>query len=179
MFWLIFLTKTWRQYKAYFKNNLGVYLILPLIQGLSFGNKIFFYKNFIKFIFFVTIGSLLLLKFIPLLSIISNVGVVNNKYAISNGTYSIITQKTPYFVFLKLPSCKIVKLSSNYWGFLGRNSGFLSNSQYFTQASSIYNNKTLQVRGVAKNPIDHPNGGRTRGKMLFRTPWGLVAKHNK
>jgi ribosomal protein L2 len=32
---------------------------------------------------------------------------------------------------------------------------------------------------VAKNPVDHPNGGRTRGKMCFKTPWGLVAKATK
>jgi hypothetical protein len=32
------------------------------------------------------------------------------------------------------------------------------------------------VRGVAKNPVDHPHGGRTKSIKLPRTPWGLVTK---
>ena len=36
--------------------------------------------------------------------------------------------------------------------------------------------KKLQVRGVAKNPIDHPNGGRTKAKQPERSPWAWIAK---
>ena len=39
--------------------------------------------------------------------------------------------------------------------------------------------KKITVRGVAKNPIDHPNGGRTKTKQPERSPWGWTAKHNK
>lgn len=39
--------------------------------------------------------------------------------------------------------------------------------------------KKLNVRGVAKNPVDHPNGGRTKAKQPELTPWGWVAKCNK
>lgn len=28
----------------------------------------------------------------------------------------------------------------------------------------------IAVRSCAKNPVDHPNGGRTRGKMTTKTP---------
>jgi large subunit ribosomal protein L2 len=35
------------------------------------------------------------------------------------------------------------------------------------------------VRGVAKNPVDHPHGGRTKSNSPERTPWGRVAKFNK
>lgn len=38
---------------------------------------------------------------------------------------------------------------------------------------------TSRVRGVAKNPIDHPNGGRANTKGSFKTPWGSYAKNNK
>jgi hypothetical protein len=31
-------------------------------------------------------------------------------------------------------------------------------------------------RGVARNPVDHPNGGRTKALRCPKTPWGLVAK---
>lgn len=34
------------------------------------------------------------------------------------------------------------------------------------------NKKNLRVRGVAKNPVDHPNGGRTKSKQPEMSPWG-------
>jgi large subunit ribosomal protein L2 len=33
-----------------------------------------------------------------------------------------------------------------------------------------------KVRGVAKNPVDHPHGGRTKSIRLPLTPWGFVTK---
>jgi len=33
-----------------------------------------------------------------------------------------------------------------------------------------------KVRGVAKNPVDHPHGGRTKSIRFQRTPWGLPTK---
>jgi large subunit ribosomal protein L2 len=32
------------------------------------------------------------------------------------------------------------------------------------------------VRGVARNPIDHPHGGRTKAIRYPRTPWGKTTK---
>lgn len=39
--------------------------------------------------------------------------------------------------------------------------------------------KVINVRGVAKNPVDHPNGGRTKAKQPELSPWGWIAKLNK
>lgn len=39
--------------------------------------------------------------------------------------------------------------------------------------------KKITVRGVAKNPVDHPNGGRTKAKQPELSPWGWIAKRNK
>lgn len=33
-----------------------------------------------------------------------------------------------------------------------------------------------KVRGVAKNPVDHPHGGRTNSIKYPRTPWGKTTK---
>lgn len=33
------------------------------------------------------------------------------------------------------------------------------------------------VRGVAKNPVDHPHGGRTKSIKYPRTPWGHTTKY--
>jgi hypothetical protein len=38
---------------------------------------------------------------------------------------------------------------------------------------------TSRVRGIAKNPVDHPNGGRANTKGSFKTPWGSYAKASK
>lgn len=35
------------------------------------------------------------------------------------------------------------------------------------------------VRGVAKNPCDHPHGGTTNSIRLPRTPWGNIAKKSR
>lgn len=32
------------------------------------------------------------------------------------------------------------------------------------------------VRGVARNPVDHPHGGRTKSIKYPRTPWGKTTK---
>lgn len=32
------------------------------------------------------------------------------------------------------------------------------------------------VRGVAKNPVDHPHGGTTKSIKFPRTPWGFATK---
>jgi hypothetical protein len=47
----------------------------------------------------------------------------------------------------------------------------------YTQ-SKIFNKKST-VRGVAKNPTDHPHGGRTNTIKSPKTPWGYTAKRNK
>lgn len=37
----------------------------------------------------------------------------------------------------------------------------------------------ISVRGVAMNPVDHPNGGRTKSNQPEKTPWGWIAKCGK
>ena len=39
--------------------------------------------------------------------------------------------------------------------------------------------KKIIVRGIAKNPVDHPNGGNSNTKQPLRTPWAKIAKKNK
>ena len=43
----------------------------------------------------------------------------------------------------------------------------------------VKSKKHITVRGVAMNPVDHPNGGRTKAKQPELSPWGWVAKRNK
>lgn len=178
-FRLISLTSGNKNIIGLFKDNFGTIINLPLIGGLKFMQKIYFYKNFYKSLFFVNRGSVFNLRFLPLFSLISNLGYVFPKFAISFGTYCLVLQKTKFFIVTKLSSGVRKKISLCYFAILGRNVGVNFKKEYLGKASTIRQVKTLQVRGVAKNPIDHPNGGRTRGKNSFRTPWGLIARKNK
>ena len=44
--------------------------------------------------------------------------------------------------------------------------------------AGLYSNlgRKPKVRGVAKNPVDHPHGGRTKSIRFPRTPWGKPTK---
>ena len=58
---------------------------------------------------------------------------------------------------------------------LGSTSWFGFNRPLTVQHTGI----TSKVRGIAKNPVDHPNGGRANTKGSFKTPWGRIAKKGK
>lgn len=66
---------------------------------------------------------------------------------------------------------------------LFKKSVFLHKSSFFlgmpSKEKSTKIGITSRVRSIAKNPVDHPNGGRASTKGSFKTPWGSIAKHNK
>jgi large subunit ribosomal protein L2 len=39
-----------------------------------------------------------------------------------------------------------------------------------------WNGRRPTVRSIAMNPVDHPNGGRTKGGKHWATPWGKPTK---
>jgi large subunit ribosomal protein L2 len=84
--------------------------------------------------------------------------LINNKYRIN---FSIVI----------LPSLAIKLISNSSVAFFH----FVENQSYkFFKSKKAgyyknYGNKPT-VRGVAKNPCDHPNGGRTKTILLSRTP---------
>ena len=55
---------------------------------------------------------------------------------------------------------------------LSQNKKFKNNSAGY---QSNYGKKCL-TRGVAKNPVDHPHGGRAKAIRYQRTPWGKTTK---
>lgn len=80
-------------------------------------------------------------------------------------------------VRLKMPSGKLKCISVAVVVFLGhiipRKKVLLKN----TRAGYWRNlGKKPQVRGIVKNSVDHPNGGRCRTLFRPRTPWGKYAK---
>ena len=178
-FYCIAINKIFKKFVSIYKNNLGIIKVLPLIDCIKINDKINFYKNIIKFMYFVYIGSIMQLKYYKIFFLLSNIGLIKPKFAVSMGTYVIILKKKNKKILLKLPSNQNIWISKYYYGIIGRNSGAFHYKEYFGKFSTNFGNNKIIVRSVAKNPIDHPNGGRTRGKIVFRTPWGLIAKSSK
>lgn len=179
---LFFLTKIFKfkyTYIALSKTKLGSQIITPLIDSLSFGQSFSIYKNMWKFLFFTNIGNIYLLKYTLVWCIVSQLGFYRPKYVRSFGTYGIILNQYDFFTKIQLPSGEKILINNNSTCFIGRNAGKLHFKEYFGKASFNLNHKAIKTRSIAKNPVDHPNGGRTPGKSPKKTPWGLIAKKNK
>lgn len=172
--------QTNRSYKGLFQNLSGVLSLTPLIDCVGIGDRINFYKNATRFYYFIYAGSVIQLKYLKIGFIVSNIGFNTGVWSLSNGTYSKVLNLKTKSARLKLASGINLEISTGAYCLIGRNSGIYSYKQYKGKASVSLNGRhRIIVRSCAKNPVDHPNGGRTRGKMLFKTPWGKVAKSNK
>lgn len=169
-----------KHYLGLFKTVTGINYLLPLMDSVSLGDKVRLYHNATRFYYFIKTGSIVPLRFLKTNFIVSRIGQQKPTYALSAGTYIKLRNFTPWSIQLALPSGLALKVNTAYYGFLGRNAGIFTRKEYLGKASVHSNNYSrIIVRSCAKNPVDHPNGGRTRGKMLSKTPWGKPAKHNK
>lgn len=105
------------------------------------------------------------------------------KIAVSAGTYCFILNKdySTSICLIKLPSNIEVNISLLSTMYIGRNSNIFSKNRYFGKYfyTLLYKKTLPKVRGIAKNPVDHPNGGRSKIKKPFKNPWGLIAKKGK
>jgi large subunit ribosomal protein L2 len=111
---------------------------------------------------------------------VCNLGVTAPKYALAAGTYIVLNTFRPAGFTCTLPSGQKKNLPAGYRAFIGRNAAPSAYKQYFGKASATMATRArVIVRSCAKNPVDHPNGGRTRGKILIKTPWGRVARAGK
>lgn len=80
-------------------------------------------------------------------------------------------------ILVQMPSKKVLKLISNVMVTIGKVSNSWHKFEVYSKAgySYILNNKPI-VRGEAMNAVDHPHGGRTRGGIPRKNPWGKIIK---
>jgi large subunit ribosomal protein L2 len=72
---------------------------------------------------------------------------------------------------VKLPSGKLYYFIKTTRCFIGKSFNFFNNK--FIEGKwgfSLHKKKKISVRGVAMNPVDHPNGGRTKAKQPEKSP---------
>lgn len=80
-------------------------------------------------------------------------------------------KKTVKLILVKLPSEKHYLFMAGTRCFIGKNTNFFTNKYIEGKwGNSLHNTKMLTVRGVAMNPVDHPNGGRTKAKQPEKSP---------
>lgn len=125
------------------------------------------------------------LRYVPINYIVSFVFNKNNNcmtYAKSSGANAIKKKhiKKVKLTYIELPSGQLKLLPITTYCVLAPNKNLLLNKiieggwGFYTKQK-----KKITVRGVAKNPVDHPNGGRTKAKQPELSPWGWIAKRNK
>ena len=113
---------------------------------------------------------------------ISNLELIPNKgiqYARSSGSFAkmLTINLKQHVALIKLPS-GVRKYFSVYSIALADVSSLPLKKKILTRQSGFLRGigKKMKVRGVAKNPVDHPHGGRTKSIKYPRTPWGKTTK---
>ena len=119
---------------------------------------------------------------LPRHSNVSNLEVIPCKGSVlarSAGTSCKLIKMDPRtsLSLVKLPSGVKKVISIFSVGSFGKSALVNSNRINVTSASSSSKlGKAPRSRGVAKNPVDHPHGGRTKAIKYPRTPWGKTTK---
>ena len=128
-------------------------------------------------------SQLTLIYLAPAFRKVSNLELLPGKgvqYARSAGSSAkvININKSNHTALVKLPS-GVRKFFSIYSTlYLGPAALKLKRKAYNTR-SGFWRSHGLKpkVRGVARNPVDHPHGGRTKAIRYPRTPWGKTTKY--
>jgi large subunit ribosomal protein L2 len=128
-------------------------------------------------------GNAMPLASIPIGSIIHNVEMKPGKggqIARSAGTYVQLVGRDGGYAILKLSSGETRRVRAECMATIGAVSNSDHGNTVVGKAGrSRWRGKRPQTRGIAMNPIDHPNGGRTNGGKHWSTPWGKPTKGSR
>jgi large subunit ribosomal protein L2 len=160
----------------HYKDGSKKYIVCP--RSLRVGMDIYSGDNVP-----IEVGNAMPLESIPLGSIIHNVELTLGKggqMARAAGTYAQLIAKEGNFVTLKLPSNEVRLVNKKCYATLGQVGNVDSINITLGKAGrSRWLGKKPKVRGVVKNPIDHPHGGGEGRSPIGRakpvTPWGKPA----
>jgi large subunit ribosomal protein L2 len=159
-----------------FENNDTRLLLCP--QGLKIGAKVI---SGIEVP--ILLGNHLLLKNLPLGTDIYNVELYpgcGGQMARAGGAFINVIAKEGLFVTVRLPSGEVRLISKYCWSTVGRVAEKNLLRKIVGKAGrNRWIGKRPHVRGVVKNPVDHPHGGGEGRSPIGRshpvTPWGRVA----
>jgi large subunit ribosomal protein L2 len=96
------------------------------------------------------------------------------------GTYAMLAGRDQGYALLKLKSGETRMVRAECMATVGA----VSNPDHVNEiigkaGRARWMGQRPVSRGIARNPVDHPNGGRTNGGKHWATPWGKPTKGNK
>lgn len=171
-----FFDKKKKKYFNLLKTAYGSQYCVPAVYGSDVGSLIFGVDVFTKSFSVLRIGFPVFIKYVPQFFKFSNLFFKENShvtYATSPGTYCtrIKISKKEKLSKIVLPSSEFKFLPKNTLCLLGRNINAFKNKYFFGKAGCmVTEGYKSSVRGVAMNPVDHPNGGRAKSCQPERSP---------
>ena len=128
-------------------------------------------------------GNAMPLGAMPVGTIVHNIETKPGKggaLARAAGTYAMVAGRDQGFVLLKLKSGETRMVISSCMASVGA----VSNPDHVNEIVGKAGRNRWKgfrpvSRGIARNPVDHPNGGRTNGGKHWATPWGKPTKGKK
>jgi large subunit ribosomal protein L2 len=128
-------------------------------------------------------GNAMPLGAMPVGTIVHNVETKPGKggsLARAAGTYAMLAGRDQGYALLKLKSGETRMVPSTCMATVGA----VSNPDHVNEIVGKAGRNRWKgfrpvSRGIARNPVDHPNGGRTNGGKHWATPWGKPTKGKK
>jgi large subunit ribosomal protein L2 len=128
-------------------------------------------------------GNAMPLGAMPVGTIVHNVETKPGKggsLARAAGTYAMLAGRDQGYALLKLKSGETRMVPSICMATVGAVSNPDHVNEVIGKAGRMrWMGKRPVSRGIARNPVDHPNGGRTNGGKHWATPWGKPTKGAK
>jgi large subunit ribosomal protein L2 len=128
-------------------------------------------------------GNAMPLAAMPIGTIVHNVEMKpgrGGQIARSAGSYVQLVGRDAGWAVLKLTSGETRKVRADCMATVGAVSNPDHSNQIGGKAGRTrWKGTRPTVRSIAMNPIDHPNGGRTKGGKHWATPWGKPTKGYK
>jgi large subunit ribosomal protein L2 len=125
-------------------------------------------------------GNAMQLASMPIGTIVHNIELKaggGGKIARSAGTYGQLAGRDAGWAILRLNSGETRRVRAECMATVGA----VSNPDHMNESTgkagrTRWHGIRPTVRSIAMNPIDHPNGGRTKGGKHWATPWGKSTK---
>ncbi len=128
-------------------------------------------------------GNAMPIGAVPVGTIVHNVEVkpgAGGSLARAAGTYVMVAGRDGANVIIKLKSGETRMVAATCMATVGA----VSNPDHLNEVIGKAGRARWRgvrpiSRGIARNPVDHPNGGRTNGGKHWATPWGKPTKGKK
>ena len=128
-------------------------------------------------------GNAMQLASMPIGTIVHNIELKvggGGKIARSAGAYGQLVGRDAGWAILRLNSGETRRVRQECMATVGA----VSNPDHMNEVTSKAGRTRWRgirptVRSIAMNPVDHPNGGRTKGGKHWATPWGKPTKGYK